>query len=153
MQAGAMGAIGLRPATPADEEFCFQLHKRAMGEYVAAIWGGDDAVQRDYHARAFDPDHWQIITVGGADAGLFIVEERPEEIYLGRIELHPDHQGRGIGRHLTQGLVGRAHEHGRHVTLDVLTVNTRAHALYRRLGFQETARHGDGGIKIRMRCA
>lgn len=33
-------AIALRPATPTDEEFCFQLHKAAMGAYVAAIWGG-----------------------------------------------------------------------------------------------------------------
>lgn len=148
-----MGAIGLRPATLADEEFCFQLHKLAMGDYVAAIWGWDDADQSDYHARAFDPDRWQIITVDGTDAGLFIVEERAEEIYLGRIEVHPDHQGQGIGRHLIQGLIIRAHERGRHVALDVLTVNTRAHALYRRLGFQETGRHGDGDIKIRMRCS
>jgi ribosomal protein S18 acetylase RimI-like enzyme len=148
-----MDAIGLRPATPDDEEFCFQLHKLAMGDYVAAIWGWDDTAQRDYQARAFDPDQWQVITVDGADAGLLVVEDRPEEIYLGRIELHPDHQGRGIGRHLIRGLIDRAHEQDRHVVLEVLTVNTRAQALYRRLGFQETARHGEGGIKIRMRCA
>ena len=27
-----MTGIALRPATPADSEFCFQLHKAAMGE-------------------------------------------------------------------------------------------------------------------------
>jgi ribosomal protein S18 acetylase RimI-like enzyme len=147
-----MGVIGLRPATPADEEYCFQLHKLAMGDYVAAIWGWDDAEQREYHARAFAPGHWQIITVDGSDAGLFIVEDRPHEIYLGRIELHPGHQGQGIGAHLIRGLIDRAHAQGRHVLLDVLVVNTRAQALYRRLGFRETARHGDGNLKIRMRC-
>ncbi|MEV5707667.1 GNAT family N-acetyltransferase [Actinoallomurus sp. NPDC052274] len=148
-----MEAIGLRPATPADADFCFELHRLAMGDYVAAIWGWNDADQREYDERAFGPGHWQIITVDGTDAGLFIVEDRPEELYLGRIELHPDHQGQGIGGTLIRALIDRAHAQGRHVTLDVLTVNPRAYALYRRLGFQEQYRHGDGDIKIRMRCA
>ena len=97
-----MTAIGLRPATPADSEFCFQLHKAAMGAYVTAIWGWDDAVQRDFHTRAFDPGQWQIITADGADAGLLIVEYHPAEVYLARIELHPDHQGHGIGATLAR---------------------------------------------------
>jgi hypothetical protein len=91
----------LRPATPADSEFCFQLHKAAMGAYVAAVWGWDEADQRDYHERSFAPDGWQIITVDGADAGILIVEYRATEVYLARIELHPHYQGRGIGAQLT----------------------------------------------------
>jgi hypothetical protein len=27
---------------PPDSEFCFQLHKAAMGDYVTAIWGRDE---------------------------------------------------------------------------------------------------------------
>jgi hypothetical protein len=34
-----MTRVALRPATPADSECCFQLHKAAMGDYVTAIWG------------------------------------------------------------------------------------------------------------------
>jgi len=58
------------PATPADSEFCYQLHKAAMGSYVTAIWGWDDQVQHDFHVRAFSPGHWQIITAGQADIGM-----------------------------------------------------------------------------------
>jgi hypothetical protein len=54
-----LGPCALRPATPADSEFCFQLHKTAMGDYVTAIWGGTS--RRDFHARAFNPGRWQII--------------------------------------------------------------------------------------------
>ena len=36
-----MTVIALRRATPADSEFCFQLHKAAMGDYVTAIRGRD----------------------------------------------------------------------------------------------------------------
>jgi hypothetical protein len=35
----AMSEIGLRRAVAADSEFCYQLHKAAMGDYVTAIWG------------------------------------------------------------------------------------------------------------------
>lgn len=60
-----MTCIALRPATSADSEFCFQLHKAAMGDYIAAIWGWDEQVQRDFHTCAFNPHRWQIITAGG----------------------------------------------------------------------------------------
>lgn len=146
-----MRDIVLRPATPADSEFCFQLHKAAMGDYVAAIWGWDEQDQRDYHTRGFDPGHWQIITADGADIGMLSVEYRATEVYLGRIEVRPEHQGRGIGTRLITALLDEAEQQGKDLVLDVLAVNHRAHALYRRLGLRDVARHGDGDIKIRMR--
>jgi hypothetical protein len=66
--------VALRPATPADSEFCFQLHKASMGGYITVIWGWDEEVQRGFHARAFNPERWQIITAGGADVGMIDVE-------------------------------------------------------------------------------
>ncbi|CAL9614549.1 MULTISPECIES: GNAT family N-acetyltransferase [Streptomyces] len=145
-----MTAIHLRPATSADSEYCFQLHKAAMGAYVTAVWGWDEQAQRDFHARVFTPDRWQIITVDGTEAGMLHVEHRPTETYLARIELHPDHQGRGIGGRLIRGLLHQARRQGRDLTLDVLAVNQRAQALYRRLGLHEVNRHGENNIKIRM---
>ncbi|MEU9017445.1 GNAT family N-acetyltransferase [Actinomadura sp. NPDC048394] len=144
-----MSDVGLRPATAADSEFCFQLHKAAMGDYVAAIWGWDEQDQRDYHARGFDPGRWQIITADGADIGMLSVEYRATEVYLGRIEVRPEHQGRGIGTRLITALLDEAEQQGKDLVLDVLAVNHRAHALYRRLGLREVARDGD--IRIRMR--
>jgi ribosomal protein S18 acetylase RimI-like enzyme len=146
-----MTHVALRPATPADSEFCYQLHKAAMGGYIAAIWGWDEQVQRDFHTRAFNPARWQIITVGGADVGMLDVEYRPGEIYLARIELHPDHQGHGIGTRLVSAFIDEAMQKGQDLVLDVLTVNRRAQALYQRLGMTEVARHGDNNIKITMR--
>ncbi len=88
-----MTAVTLRPATPADSEFCYRLHKAAMGDYITAIWGWDEQVQRAFHARAFTPGRWQIITTGGADIDMLDVEHRPGEICLSRIEVHPSYQG------------------------------------------------------------
>lgn len=145
-----MTTFDLRSAVGADSEFCYQLHKAAMGGYVTAVWGWDEQAQREYHARAFNPGQWQIITAGGADIGMLNVERRPGEIYLARIEIHPDHQGRGIGTGLISALIDEAGRKGQDLVLDVLTVNHRAQALYQRLGMKEVARHGDGNIKITM---
>ena len=146
-----MTVIGLRRATPADSEFCFQLHKAAMGDYITAIWGWDEQRQRGFHTRGFNPDRWQIITADGEDAGMLHVEYRPGEIYLSRIEVHPAHQGRGIGTRLINALIDEAGQRSQDLVLDVLTVNHRAQALYQRLGLKEVARHGDNNIKIMMR--
>jgi ribosomal protein S18 acetylase RimI-like enzyme len=145
-----MTSVALRPATPADSEFCYQLHKAAMGGYITAIWGWDEQVQRGFHARAFNPGRWQIITADGADAGMLDVEYRPAEIYLSRIEICPRYQGHGIGTRLISALIDEATQKGQDLVLDVLTVNHRAQALYQRLGMTEVARHGDNNIKIIM---
>jgi ribosomal protein S18 acetylase RimI-like enzyme len=148
-----MTSVALRPATPGDSEFCYQLHKAAMGDYITAIWGWDEEVQRGFHARAFNPGRWQIITAGGADIGMLDVEYRPGEIYLSRIEICPGHQGHGTGSRLISALADEARQKGQDLVLDVLTVNYRAQALYQRLGMTEVARHGDGNIKITMRLS
>ena len=76
---------------------------------------------------------------------------RPAEIYLSRIEIHPDHQSRGIGTRLISALIAEARQQGQDLVLDVLTVNRRAQALYQRLGMTVRARHGDNNVKITMR--
>ena len=146
-----MTPVALRPATPADSEFCYQLHKAAMGDYITAIWGWDEQRQHAHHARSFNPGRWQIITVGRTDIGMLDVEYRPGEIYISRIEIHPDCQGQGIGTRLISALADEATAKGQDLVLDVLTVNHRAQALYQRLGFKEVARHGDNNVKITMR--
>jgi GNAT superfamily N-acetyltransferase len=118
--------IALRPAGLEDSEFCFRLHKAAMGEYVRSIWGWDEQLQRDYHDRGFVPGRWQIITVDRADVGVISVEYNPSCIYLARIEIHPGHQGRGIGSQLIRDLLDQAAASGRSVALDVFSINDRA---------------------------
>ncbi|WP_285498253.1 GNAT family N-acetyltransferase [Actinomadura sp. NBRC 104425] len=143
--------VGLRQATSEDGEFCYRLHKAAMKEYVDAIWGWEERAQREYHERQYDPARWQVITAGGADVGMISVDRHADHIYLGRIEVLPEYQGRGIGTRLIRALVDEAERKGVPFVLDVLVVNRRAYALYQRLGLREVGRHGDGDIKIRMR--
>lgn len=132
-----MTKVELRPATAADSEYCYSVHRLAMRSSVEAIWGWDEAVQRELHERGFDPAAGRIIVVDGRDAGFLRVDDRPGDIYLGRIELHPDHQGRGIGTTLIQQLIARAGDKA--VLLDVLYVNRRAYLLMSGSAFARSA--------------
>ncbi|MBN3453783.1 GNAT family N-acetyltransferase [Mycobacterium sp. DSM 3803] len=132
-----MTTIGFRQATKADFEFIFDLHKQTLGPYVDLVWGWDDEVQRAYLERTLDLDSTEIIVVDGGDVGRLNVEHRDGELFLGLIEITPDHQGRGIGAHIVQTLLDTAFADAKPVRLNVLKVNPRAHRLYRRLGFHD----------------
>ncbi|WP_326959627.1 MULTISPECIES: GNAT family N-acetyltransferase [unclassified Amycolatopsis] len=146
---GKTRQAGLRQLRSGDDEFCYQLHRGALGEYVEAIWGWDEPVQRAYHEKTFDAARTQIITVDGQDAGVLVVDDTGPDVVLGRIELEPHHQGRGVGAHVVAALVAEAASRGRGVVLEVLDVNPRARAFYERLGFRETGRPRPHKIAMR----
>lgn len=148
-----MTTIGFRQATKADFEFIFDLHKRTLGPYVDLVWGWDDEVQRAYLERTLDLDSTEIIVVDGADVGRLNIEHRDGELFLGLIEITPDHQGRGIGAHIVQALLDTAFADAKPVRLNVLRVNSRAYQLYRRLGFHEVPPEGvDPHIRMTLRA-
>lgn len=103
-----------------------------MREYVEPIYGWDADVQRGYHAQWFEPDRLLIIEDdGGRAVGVLDVSDAGDHLYLSRIEIMPEHQGRGLGTDVVGALLKR----GRKVRLDVLPNNVRARSFYERLGF------------------
>ena len=140
----------LRPATVDDYDFLYGLHRSAMRDYIEAIWGWHEEWQAEYFRRKFDPLTRQIIVIDGADAGVLVVEERPDEVYVGLIELLPAYQGRGLGTVILSGLRAEAHHRGLPLTLHVLRTNLPARRLYERLGFHVVA---EEGYRRRMVCA
>jgi ribosomal protein S18 acetylase RimI-like enzyme len=125
----------LRPATPADRDFAFELNRATMKEYVEATWGWDEAEQVALFQESFAPADCEIVRVGDTDIGLLAVEEHDDETYLAGIYLLPEWQSRGIGSSIVRSLLHRGAASGKPVTLRVLHTNPRAEALYERLGF------------------
>jgi ribosomal protein S18 acetylase RimI-like enzyme len=135
--------IHFRQATDADYDFLYDLMVVAMKEYVAAIWGWDEAWQRDYFRNKFSQTDWQVIVADGVDAGGVAIEERPNEIFLAYLYVLPEHQGRGIGTAVVIDVLKKAAQRGVPVTLDVLKSNPRARQLYEWLGFQVVEEEAD----------
>ncbi len=64
-----------------------------------------------------------------------------DESHILNLCIHPDWQGRGLGRKLLQRLLGIARQHGAETAfLEVRESNRSALALYTRLGFVEVGR-------------
>jgi ribosomal protein S18 acetylase RimI-like enzyme len=136
--------LRLRPATNADSQFCFAVHEAAMGPVVEAVFGAwDHDLQRVFHKRWFDPNRVQIIEVGEMPIGILDLHYLRDHVYLARIEVLPEWQGRGIGSSVVADVVASAAS----VRLHVFAVNVRARVLYERLGFAVTDEH-DGRIEM-----
>jgi ribosomal protein S18 acetylase RimI-like enzyme len=145
-----MEDVRLRPATIADDDFLYELHRRTLGDVIEATWGPwDDDVQRQFHQAWFKPETVEIVLVDGQRAGM--IQAAPADgttFYVSRIEIAPEVQDRGVGTALLRLLVDRAKEAGSSaVELHVLELN-RARGLYERLGFEVV---GEEPPKIRMR--
>lgn len=131
--------ITYRPATPADFEFLYALHREAMRAAVEETLGAwDEAWQRDDFHRRFDPQSSQVIQFAGQDVGVMWVQPRAEELFLVALEILPAYQGQGIGSQALRGLLDDARRQGKPVALQVLKGNRRARDLYQRLGFGVT---------------
>jgi ribosomal protein S18 acetylase RimI-like enzyme len=121
--------LTLRPADSIDSDLCYSIHEQTMRGYVEAMFGAwDAALQRRMHEAWFASARAQMIELDGDVVGILDVEVPPDHTYVNRIEVL--RRGSGIGTALIAELTARGP-----VQLHVFRVNTRARALYERLGF------------------
>ncbi|MGI8473215.1 GNAT family N-acetyltransferase [Pectobacterium brasiliense] len=126
--------ITLRPATPEDEQFLFELRRATMDEHLhkAGVIADDSA-------------HWQrikyhyndayIVLMGSERIGLFKRYKGANEWTIIQIQILPAYQGQGIAAWLLHTFLRQADEANVPVTLSVLNGN-RAITLYQRVGFK-----------------
>ncbi|WJM80561.1 GNAT family N-acetyltransferase [Pectobacterium brasiliense] len=126
--------ITLRPATPEDEQFLFELRRATMDEHLhrAGVIADDSA-------------HWQRIKYHYNDAyivlmrseriGLFKRHKSANEWTIIQIQILPAYQGQDIAAWLLNTFLQQADEANVPVTLSVLNGN-RAIMLYQRVGFK-----------------
>lgn len=138
--------LTLRPIEPMDREPLYELHRAAMFAYVHEVWGWEESTQREFWKHTAH-DGVQVIEREGELAGYLDLRWHPDHADIVNIVLAPTFQGRGIGKAIITGIVAEARQRNMDVRLQVLKVNPRAHALYRRLGFEDI---GETGTHIQM---
>ncbi len=126
--------IRLRAATESDSEFCYQVKKEALGQYVTQVWGWDETFQREFHRRDFEVRRPDIVVYQGVDIGTLEVAKHSDHIHLGEFYLLPQFQRQGIGTMLLGQVLSEAEEQGLAVRLEVLKINP-VQSLYQRHGF------------------
>ena len=127
--------IELIPADETYREFSYEVKKAAEGEYITLMFGWEEDVQRDFHAKAWQQQKPDIITYGGKPIGTIANIESEDCIEIGQLFILPDYQNKGIGTHLLRSILDKADQQGRNVTLKFLT-NNPVKSLYVRHGFR-----------------
>lgn len=125
----------LRPATSRDTELLWRIQRLALGSYVTAIFGTDEAAQRSFFDDHFSVEAHEVIRVEGQDAGYLLYETRGDHVYLANVALLPEFQRRGVGAEVVRHVVAQANALGLPVRLQVLRSNP-ARNFYERLGFE-----------------
>jgi GNAT superfamily N-acetyltransferase len=127
----------LRPATPRDSEFAYQVKKSTLGEYVRQVWGWDEEEQRRLHQRRFASQDFQVIKAFGSDVGVLALSHEPECLRVNQLLVMPEYQGKRVGTACMRQVLEDATRRRLPVRLQVLKVNHRAIEFYRRLGFSD----------------
>jgi ribosomal protein S18 acetylase RimI-like enzyme len=150
-------AVTLRPVSPDDQVFLFQLYASTRAAELALLdWGETqravflraqfDAQRHDYTARFSTAGH-QIILVDEQPAGRIWIARGDEEIRVVDIALLPTARGLGIGTRLIKDLIAEATAAHKPLRLSVPKHREAARRLYERLGFTPTE---DIGTHFRM---
>lgn len=142
------GDVTLRPATPADAAFLYELFAASRQDELSGLgWAEADRnaflrMQFETRSRAYAmqfPDAGRsVVLFDGRPAGQIIVDRRAAAISIIDIAIHPDFRRKRIASRLIRGLQAEAAATGVPVCLHVNRHNAPAVALYRALGFAVT---------------
>jgi GNAT superfamily N-acetyltransferase len=123
------------PAAEEDQEFSYQVKKAAEGAYIAAIWGWDEHLQKEFHARDWEQKRPDIIEYDGTQIGTLYARNEEGCLHIRQFFILPEYQNRGIGSALLRRALAEADAAGR-VTKVAFLAGNRVERLYDRFGFR-----------------
>ncbi|MCU0507818.1 MAG: GNAT family N-acetyltransferase [Anaerolineae bacterium] len=134
----AMTDLALRPAGSASHEERAALMNLAYADYNIPLHVDADALARMDYLYDVDPDASVVAERDGALIGQALLSRRGERAWVSAVGTVPAARRQGVARAMMLALIANARDLGlRDVVLEVISENTRAHALYLDLGFRD----------------
>lgn len=144
-------AITLRPMTPDDMPFLYQVYASTRLEELAPVGWTPEQVgefltqqftaQHQFYQEHYENATYNVIIADGQQVGRLYLARWPTEIRIMDIALLPAYRGLGIGSALLQAILEEGERTGKRVSIHVEKVNP-ALRLYERLGFRPSADRG-----------
>lgn len=142
-----MNQINIREARPDDVAEIVALVRAAYAPYVIRIGREPAPMQADY-AALVDQGVVYVLPGDGRLRAVLVMFPEGDHLFVENIAVHPDEQGRGLGRLLMAAADDRARALGLGAvelyTNEAMTENL---AFYPRLGFVEVERRLDDGFR------
>ena len=137
----------IRPAEAANAPAVAACVAAAYEMYVARI-GKPPGPMLDDYAAAIANHRVFVLGEAGAVIGALVLIRQAGGLLLDNVAVHPDHQGRGLGRRLIDFAEAEARREG-YAALDLYTheAMTENIAMYRALGYAETGRRVEHGYR------
>ncbi len=137
----------LRAANPDDLPAIQEIVEQAYSPYIDRM-GRPPGPMLDDYAKRIELEQASVAEVDGGVGGLLVLIDQDGYLLLDNIAVHPDAQGRGLGRELMNFAEAEALRRGyaelRLYTHESMTENI---ALYGKLGWEETGRALQAGFE------
>lgn len=129
-----MGKLSSRAASEQDIPFMLETYRLNFGAIIEEARGWDDGIEEGQLRNDVGLSPTLILLYEDEKAG-FLSFEVHDAVYIRHIEVHPDHNGRGIGT-LAIRWLGRLGE-GRPIRVAVTEGNHRGMEFYTNIGFRK----------------
>ena len=141
----------IRPVRPDEANAIRDLVRAAYAKWMPVIGREPLPMQADYE-RAVREHEIDVLHVGGRLLGLIETIRRTDHLWIENLAVHPEAQGRGLGRHLLAHAEAKAATVGlaelRLLTNEAFAANV---ALYQTIGYRIDRREPfQGGITVYM---
>jgi GNAT superfamily N-acetyltransferase len=142
-----MDTVTTRRATASDSASCADVAFRSYLPYIDRMGGQRPAPMDADYAESIARDLVWVAEVGIHVAGFLVLVDQPATTLLENVAVHPDWQGRGIGRLL----VAIGEDHAKSTGKNAVRLYTNAamlenRRLYSHLGYAEVGRRVEDGF-------
>lgn len=150
----SQGDLEIRPARVEDAPAISECVAAAYRHYIARL-GKPPRPMLDDYREVIQQHRVLILTDGAKVIGVLVLITQNQSLLVDKVAVHPDYQGRGLGRKL----MALAEEEARRLRFTTVTLYTNERMtenieLYEKLGYMETDRKMEQGYqRVYMRKA